>query len=81
MHTIRLDVSHDIYDKVLFILENLPKNKVKFQIEKKEGIVVKKDGLPLGQKNSLVEFFQSSPLVGTVSLDREQEIYKGRIEF
>ena len=65
MYTIRLDVSNDIYDKVLFILENLPKNKVKLQIEKK-------DSPSLGQKNSLVEFFQSSPLVDSVSLDREQ---------
>ena len=36
MYTIRLDVSNDIYDKVMFILENLPKNKVKFRLEKKE---------------------------------------------
>jgi hypothetical protein len=36
MHTIRLDVSNDIYDKVMFILENLPKNKVSLQVEKKE---------------------------------------------
>ncbi len=36
MHTIRLDVSNDIYENVMFILENLPKNKVKLQLEKKE---------------------------------------------
>jgi len=73
MHTIRVDVSDDIYDKVLFILENLPKNKVKLQVEKEE--------VPSKQKGSLIDFFQSSPLVGTVSLDREQEVYKGRVEF
>ena len=33
MHTIRLDISNDIFDKVMFLLENLPKNKVKLQIE------------------------------------------------
>lgn len=45
MHTIRLDVSNDIYDKVMFILENLPKNKVKFQLEKKKTLL-KKTGCP-----------------------------------
>jgi len=33
MHTIRLDISNDIFDKVMFFLENLPKNKVKLQVE------------------------------------------------
>ncbi len=36
MHTIRLDISNDIYENVMFILENLPKNKVKLQLEKKD---------------------------------------------
>jgi len=36
MHTIRLDISNDIYDKVMFILENLPKNKVKLHLERDE---------------------------------------------
>lgn len=31
--TIRLDISTDIFDKVMFFLENLPKNKVKLQLE------------------------------------------------
>lgn len=31
--TIRLDISSDIFDKVMFFLENLPKNKVKLQLE------------------------------------------------
>jgi len=35
MQTIRLDVSNDVYDKVMFFLENLPKNKVKLQLEQK----------------------------------------------
>jgi len=33
MHTIRLDISNDIFDKVMFFLENLPKNKVKLKVE------------------------------------------------
>ena len=79
MHTIRLDISHDIYDKVMSILENLPKNKVKVQLEKKEDSA-KKGDMP-SYKETLGEFFQSSPLVGAVSLEREQEGYKGRVEF
>lgn len=30
---IQLDVSNDIFDKVMFFLENLPKNKVKLNFE------------------------------------------------
>ena len=33
MQRIELDVSSDIIDKVLFFLENLPKNKVKLNFE------------------------------------------------
>lgn len=33
--TVRLDISSDIFDKVMFFLENLPKNKIKFQLENK----------------------------------------------
>jgi len=67
MQTIRLDISSDIFDKVMFILENLPKNKVKFSLENKENIHQPK-------KNDLVDFFQNSPLVGTLSLDRDIEM-------
>ncbi|SFV66179.1 hypothetical protein MNB_SV-13-608 [hydrothermal vent metagenome] len=33
MKTMRLDISNDIFDKVMYFLENLPKNKVKIQIQ------------------------------------------------
>jgi len=33
MQTVRLDISNDIFDKVMFLLQNLPKNKVKLSIE------------------------------------------------
>jgi len=72
--TIRLDISSDIFDKVMFILENLPKNKVKFSLEKRKEESQDKE-------NNLVEFFQNSPLVDAVSLERDQEVYQGRIEF
>jgi hypothetical protein len=34
MQKVHLDISSDIFDKVMFILENLPPNKVKYTIEK-----------------------------------------------
>jgi hypothetical protein len=33
MQRIQLDISSDIFDKVIFFLENLPKNKVKLNLE------------------------------------------------
>ncbi|RKY52294.1 MAG: hypothetical protein DRP93_08370 [Candidatus Neomarinimicrobiota bacterium] len=33
MQTVRLDISSDIFDKVMFLLENLPKSKVRLKIE------------------------------------------------
>ena len=74
MHTIRLDVSNSIFDNVMFILNNLPKSKVKFWIDEK-------DKKTLLKKDSLVDFFQNSLLVGIVSFEREKEIYQNRIEF
>ena len=76
MHTIRLDISNDIYDKVIAFIEKLPKNKIKLQIETKEDKTT-----PDNNAGSLVDFFRSSPLVGEVSLEREEEVYKARVEF
>jgi len=74
IQTIRLDISSDILDKVIFILENLPKNKVKFSLENREKKKQTKE-------NSLVDFFQNSPLVDSVSLERDTQIYQDRIKF
>jgi len=73
MQTIQLDISSDIYDKVMSFLEILPKNKVSIKTD----ILSQKHKL---QKDSLGDFFQSSPLVG-LSIERNQESYDGRIEF
>jgi len=35
MQRVHLDISSDIFDKVMFILENLPPNKIKYTIEKR----------------------------------------------
>ena len=73
MQTIQLDISSDIFDKVMSFLEILPKNKVRVTMNN----LYKK---PQQKKNSLGDFFQSSPLVG-LSIERNQEVYNGRIEF
>jgi len=73
MQTIQLDISSDIFDKVMSFLEILPENKVRVTMND----LSKKSQQ---KKNSLGDFFQSSPLVG-LSIERNQEVYTGRIEF
>ena len=34
MYTIKLDVSNDIFDNIMFFLDNLPKSKVKLEVKK-----------------------------------------------
>ena len=73
MQTIQLNISDDIFDKVMSFLEILPKNK----------IVIVRDNesqKPQIQKESLVDFFQASPLLG-LDLTRKSEVYQGRIDF
>ena len=67
MQTIQLNISSDIFDKVMSFLKILPKNKIHI-IRVNES---KKIQLP---KKSLVDFFQSSPLVG-LDLSRSSEVY------
>jgi len=57
MQTIQLDISSDIFDKVISFLEILPKNKVRVTMNDVSE-------RPQQKKNSLGDFFQSSPLVG-----------------
>jgi len=71
MQTIQLNISSDIFDKVMSFLEILPKNKISIVVDNKS----KKP-----KKESLGDFFQASPLVG-LDLTRSSEVYKGRIEF
>ena len=72
MQTIQLNISNDIFEKVMSFLEILPKNKINIvrDIEFKKTQTRKE---PLG------DFFQASPLVG-LDLSRTSEVYKGRIE-
>ena len=73
MQTIQLNISNDIFEKVMSFLELLPKNKI-YIVKNSES------QKPQLQKESLGDFFQSSPLVG-LDLERSSEVYQGRIEF
>ena len=72
MYTIRLDVNDKIYDKVMFFLKSIPVKNIR--VEKKD---IKKSN----DKNDIVTFFQSSPLAGEISLEREAEEYTNRVKF
>jgi len=73
MQTIQLNISNDIFEKVMSFLERLPKNKINIVKNNKPEDSNQK-------KESLVDFFQSSPLVG-LDLERSSEVYQGRIKF
>ena len=73
MQTIQLNISNDIFDRVMAFLEILPKDKINF-------INQNPSKKPKQKKESLGDFFQASPLVG-LDLERSSEVYQGRIEF
>jgi hypothetical protein len=73
MHSIKLDIHDSIFDKVMFFLKNIPANELKIQEIK--------DTISHKSKNDIVDFFQKSPLVGEIEIDREKEIYKDRASF
>lgn len=65
---IQLDVSSDIFDKVMFLLENLPKNKVKLKFEnlltskKDENNLMFSDFLNNSQKVNSIKTFNRDAL-------------------
>jgi len=73
MKRIQLDVSSDIFDKVISFLKILPKQKIRI---KTDNISSAKEP----KKETLVEFFKNSPLVD-IEIERSKEPYSNRIEF
>ena len=73
MYSIRLDINDKIYEKVMFFLENIPKQDLTIKEIKNF-----EDKL---EENNLVDFFRKSPLVGEVEIKRDSEIYSNRVEF
>jgi len=73
MYSIKLDINDKIYEKVMFFLENIPKQDLTIREIKNY-----EDKL---EKNNLVDFFRKSLLVGEIEIKRDSEIYSGRVEF
>ncbi len=64
MHRIQLDISNDIFDKVMFFLNYLPKNKVKLTISNPKK--------PAEHHNIFEDFLNQTHTVKAIgSLDRE----------
>jgi len=72
MYSIKLDVNDNIYDKVMFFLNNISKKDLKIKEIKSY-----KDS----KEDNLVEFFRNSPLVGEIDFSRKNEVYTNRIKF
>ena len=68
MQTIKIDISDNIYDNVMFFLNSLPKKDIKLYTPKKD------------TKDKLTDFFQASPLKDVI-LERDKEIYQDRVNF
>ena len=73
MKRIQLDVSSDIFDKVISFLKILPKQKIRIKTDN-----ISNSKKP--KKETLVEFFKNSPLAG-IDIERSKEPYSNRIEF
>ncbi len=73
MYSIKLDINDKIYEKVMFFLENIPKQDLTIREIKNY-----EDKL---EKNNLVDFFRKSLLVGEIEIKRDSEIYSDRVEF
>ncbi len=69
MHSIRIDVSDTIYDKVMFFLRHLPQTDIKLYDRTKPQTTDK-----------LSDFFKDAPLKD-LSFERDPEIYQSRVNF
>jgi len=69
MQRVELDISSDIFDKVMFFLENLPKNKVKMHF----GTVSNKENSEKEQNLIFGDFLKHSEKVNTITkFDRDE---------
>ena len=69
MHTIKIELSDSIYDKVMFFLKNLPQTDIKLYNKETPN-----------HNDNIVNFFANSPLKD-ISLERDSETYQGRVNF
>ena len=59
MHTIQLDVSGDIIDRVIAFLEIFPKNKIKFKAKDSQSTIDKSHSNLLSTKDDSLKILQS----------------------
>jgi len=72
MYTIKLDVNDTIYEKVMTLLKKIPVTNI--EVEKIEDKASK-------TQNDIVTFFQSSPIAGEITLERDSQTYTDRVTF
>ena len=72
MYTIKLDVNDIVFEKVMFFLKNIPVKNIS---------VEKIDDKESKKQNDIVTFFQSSPITGEISLERDSGTYTNRVTF
>jgi len=71
MQRVQLDISSDIFDKVMFFLENLPKNKVKLNF----GNITYNNPIPTKEQNLMFgDFLQNSQKVNSVTIVSRDEL-------
>ena len=75
MYTIKLNVNDTSYDKVMFFLQNIPVSNL--EVKK----IDESKGITQNDQDNIVSFFHNSPLLDTVNLTREKEIYEDRVSF
>ena len=70
MQRVQLDISSDVFDKVMFFLENLPKNKVKMHFET---VLNQKNSERKEQNLIFGDFLKHSEKVNTITkFDRDK---------
>jgi hypothetical protein len=72
MYSIKLDVQDNIFDNVMYFLNNIPNNDIKIK---------EIHNLKSTQNDDLVSFFRTSPLIDEIVLDRSAEQYNNKVEF
>lgn len=74
MHTLKLDINDNIFDKIMFFLNNISSDDLKIK-------EIDKTQQPIKNQNNIVDFFQNSPISGELDLKREEETYQDRVVF
>ena len=72
MYTIKLDVNDTMFKKVMLFLNTLPIKNI---------VIEKKDDTKSHKEDNIVNFFQSSPLAGEITLERDAQTYTDRVVF